>query len=166
MWKLQNVCIIPVSSNVCSGFPFSGSSICFSLAQISANGLAWWFGFMGSLLKGSVRIPKHQSKPPRIYHSLSCLFGVVRCFLLKINFWEVLKMWKMCWSKPRKAKENGEKTRPQARSFLGALKAVKANQKDMPKIEEKAADDQVFSEGKIHRYTPAKLTWQWKVTIF
>ena len=29
-------------------------------------------------------------------------------------------------------KKNGEKARPQARSFLGALKAVKANQKDMP----------------------------------
>ena len=31
--------------------------------------------------------------------------------------------------------ENGSKARsaPQARSFLGALKAVKANQKDMPK---------------------------------
>jgi len=50
-----------------------------------------------------------------------------------------------------KAKENGEKTRPQARSFLGALKAVKANQKDMPKIEEKeeepAADPKSKGDG-------------------
>ena len=74
-------------------------------------------------------------------------------FFVEDKFLERSKMSKMCWSKPRKAKENGEKTRPQARSFLGALKAVKANQKDMPKVEEKAR----FFEGKMED-TPRKLT--------
>eukprot|EP00438_Fugacium_kawagutii_P003403 Skav225507 [mRNA] locus=scaffold1721:256274:264542:- [translate_table: standard] len=52
-------------------------------------------------------------------------------------------------TKGKKDRENGEKAKPQARSFLGALAAVKANQKDMPKPSE---DDKWDKDSK--RKTP------------